>query len=71
MCVVAMVAEQAVIYLASDVDMLTGVGMVNLASIRVPLCMENHISNGGAASIGAVLPAGIREYCEIGKWVRQ
>ena len=30
--------------------------------------VENHISNGGAASIGAVLPAGIGEYREIGIW---
>ena len=30
--------------------------------------VKNHISNGGAASIGAVLPAGIGEYREIGIW---
>ncbi len=26
--------------------------------------MEDHIANGGAASIRAVLPTGIRENCE-------
>ena len=30
--------------------------------------VENHVSNSGAASIGAVLPAGIGEYREIGVW---
>ncbi len=27
--------------------------------------MEDHIANGGAASIRAVLPAGIKENCEV------
>ena len=30
--------------------------------------VKNHVSNGGGASIGAVLPAGIGEYREIGVW---
>ena len=36
MWVVAIVAEHAAIYLASDVDMAMGGGIVELASIRAP-----------------------------------
>ena len=46
--------SEAATYSASDVDMATEVCMVELAPIR---------AHGGAASIGAVLPACIREYC--------
>ncbi len=34
---VTIVAEQAAIYLASEVDMATGVGIVEFASMRAPL----------------------------------
>jgi hypothetical protein len=34
--VVAMVAEHAAIYLASEVDMATGVGIVEFASMSAP-----------------------------------
>ena len=37
MCEVAIVAEHAAIYLASDVDIATGVGMVEFALMRAPL----------------------------------
>ncbi len=63
MWAVAMVAEHAAIYSASEVDMATGVGIVvcfNECSI-----VEDHIANGGAASIRTVLPTGIRENCEV------
>jgi len=37
MWAVAIVAEHAAIYSASDVDIATGVGMVEFASMRAPL----------------------------------
>ncbi len=30
--------------------------------------MENHVANGGAASVREILPAGVGENGEIGKW---
>ncbi len=37
MWAVAIVAEQAAMYSASEVDIATGVGIVELASMRAPL----------------------------------
>ena len=30
--------------------------------------MKNHISNGGAASVWAILPAGVVKYGQVGVW---
>jgi hypothetical protein len=61
MWAVAIVAEHAAIYSASEVDMIaTGVGMEEFASMRVRL-WKNHVSDGGAASVRAILPTGVGE----------
>jgi hypothetical protein len=48
--------------------MVTGVGMVELDAglFDESAVVENHVSNGGAASVRAILPAGIREDSKIG-----
>jgi hypothetical protein len=58
MCAVAIDAEHAAIYLASEVDIAIGVGMVELV-LEEGAIVEYHISDSRVASIWAVLPAGV------------
>ncbi len=41
--------------------------MVEFALMRAP-GVENHVSDGGAASVRAILLTGVKENCEIGIW---
>ena len=66
MWIVAIDAEHATMYLALKVDTAIGKDMVELALMRAPLLVKNHISNGRAACVWEILPAGIRKFGQDG-----
>jgi hypothetical protein len=57
MCAVDIDVEIAAMYSASEVDIAIGVAIV-----------EDHISDGRAASVWAIVPASIGEFGQVGMW---